>query len=523
MGAIAVKKPKFSTDITILDAMQHPNLFGKWFKSPTWAAWRVFLAALFGLPLDENDLALFRQHTGRQTPPKGQAREAWLVVGRRGGKSRIAALCAVFLACFRSYTEILAPGEVGTVMVIASDRRQARTVMRYINGFVDAVPLLARMVINRTKDSIELSNRVVIEIQTASFRAVRGYTVVACIADEVAFWRTDDSANPDTEILGGLKPGMASVPAALLLGISSPYARRGELWKAHKDHYGKDGDPVLVWQAETTAMNPAVDRKVIVDAYVADEVAAASEYGAQFRRDIEGFVPQEIVDAIVIEGRSELPPVSSVSYFGFCDPSGGVQDSMTLAISHDEDGKAVLDAVKEVRPPFSPDGVAKEFSDLLKSYQVYSVRGDRYGGEWPRERFAVHGVAYELSEKTKSEIYLAALPLLNSKRAELLDHKRLKTQLANLERRTGRGGKDSVDHGPGLHDDVCNAVCGALLMAAEQPSLGDKPIEGFGGYVRPDWDADVPNTGGGREPALADQLDRLQDRGGGHDDPFSAW
>ncbi|MEK7334644.1 MAG: hypothetical protein AAB222_04900, partial [Candidatus Binatota bacterium] len=116
---------------------------------------------------------------------------------------------------------------------------------------------------------------------------------------------------------------------------------------------------------------------------------------------------------------------------------------MTLAISHNEDGKAVLDVVREVRPPFSPDGVAKEFSDLLKSYQVYSVRGDRYGGEWPRERFAVHGAAYELSEKTKSEIYLATLPLLNSKRVELLDHKRLKTQLTNLERRTGRGGRDS--------------------------------------------------------------------------------
>jgi hypothetical protein len=60
----------------------------------------------------------------------------------------------------------------------------------------------------------------IIEVHTASFRAVRGYTVVACIADEVAFWRSDESANPDVEIPNGLRPGMATVPGALLLCIS---------------------------------------------------------------------------------------------------------------------------------------------------------------------------------------------------------------------------------------------------------------------------------------------------------------
>ena len=510
-----MKKPKFNTDLTVLEAMQHPNLFGKWFKGSTWTAWRAFLAALFGLPLDEEGLRLFRHHTGRQTPPKGQAREAWLVVGRRGGKSRIAALCAVYLAFFRDYRGVLAPGEVATVPIIAADRKQARTILRYVNGLIDAVPVLARMVVARTRESIELNNGVVIEIHTCSFRAVRGYTVVAAVGDEIAFWRTDDAANPDHEILNGLRPGMATIPGALLLGISSPYARRGELWKAHKDHYGKDDDPVLVWQAETMAMNPAVDRKVIADAYAADEVAAASEYGAQFRRDIEAFMSQEIIDRCVVEARREIPPIAGVAYFGFVDPSGGAQDSMTVAVSHSENDRAVLDAMREVRPPFSPDAVTKEFSDLLKSYEIYSVRGDRYGGEWPRERFAVHGITYELSEKTKSEIYLSALPILNSGRAELLDHKRLRNQLTNLERRTARGGRDSVDHGPGLHDDIANSACGALLMAAEQSSLGDNPIEGYGSYVQPDWDTDAPSSEGARGQTLADYVDAVQDGGGG--------
>jgi hypothetical protein len=117
---------------------------------------------------------------------------------------------------------------------------------------------------------------------------------------------------------------------------------------------------------------------------------------------------------------------------------------------------------------FSPDDVAKEFSDTIKSYGISTVRGDRYGGMWPRERFAVHGIDYQVATMPKSDIYLSLLPLLNSGRAELLDHSRLTAQLCALERRTARGGKDSVDHSPGAHDDIVNAAAGALVMASQR-------------------------------------------------------
>ena len=146
--------------MTILEACTDPKLFARWFAGDSWRPWRVFLAALFGLPLDsEADAALFAACSGRTEPQTAAAREAWAIVGRRGGKSRVAALVAVYLACFRDYRAILAPGEVGTVAVIAADRRQARTIMRYIGAFFDAVPMLRRLAIGRTKESIELSNQ----------------------------------------------------------------------------------------------------------------------------------------------------------------------------------------------------------------------------------------------------------------------------------------------------------------------------------------------------------------------------
>jgi Terminase large subunit, T4likevirus-type, N-terminal len=453
--------------MSIIDAIL--DLWSAQFSSESWRPWLTALAALFGLPLPGADASVdtYRRCTGRTLYAVGHpAREGWFVVGRRGGKSRIAALVAVFLACFHDYRPHLALGEVGTVAVIAADRRQARVIMRYIVGFLDSVPMLKAMIANRTKECIELSNRITIEVHTASFRAVRGYTLVAAICDELAFWQTDeDAANPDAEILGALRPGLATIPGGLLLCISSPYARRGALWDAYRKHYGKDGDAVLVWQAPTEVMNPAVDRQVITHAYVADPAAAAAEYGAQFRRDIETFIAREAVDAVVIPGRRELPPVWPVRYVAFVDPSGGAQDSMTLAIAHRERGQArvVLDGVCERRAPFNPSDVVSEFAQTLKTYHVGVVTGDRYAGEWPRERFRAHGIEYRVAERVRSELYRDLLPLLTSRQVELLDHPRLIAQLCGLERRTARSGKDSIDHAPGAHDDIINAAAGAIV------------------------------------------------------------
>jgi hypothetical protein len=412
------------------------------------------------------DAKIFRKHTGRSTLPQKAAREAWVVAGRRGGKSLVAALIAVFLACFRDYSSSLAPGEVATVMVIAADRRQARVVMRYVCGFLDGVSMLRELITRRTRETVELSNRVVIEVHTCSFRTTRGYSLAAVVADEVSFWRSEESANPDTEILNALRPGLATVPGSLLLCISSPYARRGALWEAYRKHYGKDGDPVLVWQADTRSMNPTVDAAIIAKAYEEDEASASAEYGAQFRRDIESYVSRESVEAAIVPGRHVLPPVEGQDYAAFVDPSGGSSDSMTLAIAHSEKDRVILDLAIEVKPPFSPESVTKQFSAVLKSYRVTRVTGDRYAGLWPTERFAEHGITYEPADNTKNEIYAAFLPLLNSGRVDLLDSARLISQLCGLERRTSRGGRDSIDHAPNARDDLINASGGALLLAS---------------------------------------------------------
>ncbi len=88
--------------MNILQAMDDPALFGPHFRGSTWDAWRAFLAALFGLPMDEAALETYRRHTGRTEPPSAPSKGAALICGRRAGKSRVMALIAVYLAAFNS-------------------------------------------------------------------------------------------------------------------------------------------------------------------------------------------------------------------------------------------------------------------------------------------------------------------------------------------------------------------------------------------------------------------------------------
>ena len=452
----------------LLAACADPNLFAPWFRDPaTWRSWSTFLRALFALPIeDPDDLALFTRCTGRVAAPAEPAREAWLVCGRRSGKSFMLALIAVYLACFKDWRQYLSPGEHATIMIIACDRKQGRVIARYIGAFIEECallkPLLLRKGGHNDNWSMELEGRVTIEVHAANYRTVRGYTIVAALLDELAFWRSEESANPDKEVIEAIRPALATVPEAMLLCASSPYSRRGVLWEAHRRYYAKDGR-VLVWQSDTRVMNPTVPAEVVDEALERDAVAGASEWLAQFRSDIESFVTREAVEACIEPGCRERPPVGGVPYWAFVDPSGGRADSMTLAIGHAEGREcAVLDCVREIRPPFNPADAVRELCGVLMAYGVREVAGDKYGGEWPPAEFRKQGVWYRAADKPKSDLYREFLPAVNARRVELLDLPKLVAQLVGLERRVGRGGRDSIDHAPGSHDDLANSVAGVV-------------------------------------------------------------
>ncbi len=309
--------------------------FSQWLGDGDFSRWRAFCAALTAAPMSEEEFALYRQCTGRTTAPQKPFTEAYAIVGRRGGKSRIAAALAVYAACHVQWPRT--PGETLRVMVVAVNKEQAGIVLGYVEALLRSRPALERLIRSVGAESIELVSGIQITCVANNYRSIRGSTVVCAIFEELAYWYDETSANPDKEVYRAVRPAMLTVPGALLVGISSPRAKRGLLFEKHRAHHGRDDSPILVWQAPTATMNPRVNLDDIAEAYVEDSIGASAEYGAQFRDDIAAYVLRERVEACVEVGCCERPPVAGVSYVAFCDPAGGGGgDSMTLGIAHRE-------------------------------------------------------------------------------------------------------------------------------------------------------------------------------------------
>jgi len=454
--------------MNILEAYKGP--FSTWLGEPSeWATWQTFIKSLAGVPLSDEEVPLFQKCTGRTVPFSQPVSEAWVVAGRRARKSAVAATIGVHAAVFRDWSKCIAPGETARVLIVAVTKDQAKLIHSYARAILQSHPTLEAMVASVDQESINLENGIQIVCVANSFRSIRGPAVVCALFEELAYWRSEESATPDKEVLRAVKPSMLTTKkhGALLIGISSPYAKRGLLYEKHKEHFGNNESNVLVWQADSRTMNPTLDEKEIEDAYKDDPQSAASEFGALFRDDIQNFLDADLISKLTRTSPLELPPVKGVAYKGFVDPSGGRGDSFTIAIAHaDKDGKAILDLVRGTPPPFNPEKVVQEYAHLLREYRLLEVTGDFYAAEWVSQTFKAQGIRYNQSKGPKSAIYLEALPLFTQGQVELPDLRPLLLELAQLERRTARGGKDSVDHPPRAHDDLANSACGALVLAA---------------------------------------------------------
>jgi hypothetical protein len=246
--------------IAMRAALAERDLFGELLVGDSWAAWRILLIAICGETLTDDERAVFESLTGRPREPARRIDEAWAICGRRSGKTRAAATLGAYIAALCDHSDVLAPGERATLPILSASLWQAGKALQYLHGAFSTVPALNALVIAETADTISLSNGVDVECRPASFRSIRGSTAVGVIADELAFWRSDEtSRNPDREILDAVRPALATTGGPLIV-ISSPYAMAGQLWAAFKRDFGPGGDPlVLIAKASSRTMNPTLN------------------------------------------------------------------------------------------------------------------------------------------------------------------------------------------------------------------------------------------------------------------------
>ena len=472
--------------MNVLEAIRDEKLFRPYFGDDlhSWANWLAFLKFLYGLRTTRADRAVIRECTGRKKVKRQGPgfREALLLTGRRSGKSRIAGAIGAYEALFGGHEGKLSKGEQGIVAVLAPGRRQAQIVRQYLRAVFEA-PILAGEVVRETRDGFALRNGVSLEILSGDFRTVRGFTLLAAIVDEACFFGSqgEGKVRSDTELVRALRPGLDTV-GGRLIAISSPYARRGWAYKTWKNHWGSDTSKKLVWRAPSTRMNPTLSQDVVNERLAEDLAAGRAEYLAEWRDDVQSFLPRNVIEGLVVPNRTELPQRPRVRYEAFVDMSGGRNDAAALAIAHKQDDTLVLDLARVWPAPHNPQTVAREVARLIDGFGLKRVTGDAYSAEWCASAYRSVGVHYAKASKSKGQLYLELLPLLCAGDVELLDCEQLVSELAALERRTRSGGRDSIDHPRGGHDDLANAVAGALVYASKtrRTAGGMRGFEGGG-------------------------------------------
>lgn len=466
---------------TIIETFESPNIFRSCFKDletgkinlETWKNWFILDKVVFGLPLDKEEFEIYKQCTQRKKIHSEGYDTVFCICGRRGGKSRNAALIACYLALFGGFEKCLVRGQRGYVFLLGVDRQQAKEILGYVEGILQDAKMENMIEKSRTLD-IELRNGITIAVKPASFRSTRGYTTCAIILDELAFFRDENSANPASEILTSLLPTL--VKNGKIVGISTPYSKFGFLYEQYRKNFGKDKSKTLIWKADTKTMNPTYDFELMQRNIELDPIKMRAEYGAEFREDIENFFSEKDIERIT--GYTDYLPFRPENrYFSFCDSSGGKHDSFTLAIGHQENKKIIVDSVYETKPPFNPDDVVRNYSELLKQFNIYEVIGDKYSAEWVASSFRRENIRYIQSELPKSELYIYFQSLVMQNKVQIPKNEKLKTQFLLLERRTGIGGKDSVDHPRGAHDDIANSVAGVSVLIDQKIGKRATPEE----------------------------------------------
>lgn len=208
-----------------------PALIGE----PISAPWAALYKAFDGEPLDETELALWRQMTGRQHYEQRDRRELFAVKGRRAQGTRTACKYLIFKIATGDFERFAPPGERLHCPLIFQSRDVAREGMSYFVRFYTASSILSREVEDIAKERITLRN-FVISVWTCSFRAPRGIAAPIALCDEVGVWRQEGS-DVDREVLRSLRPAMIQFPNRKLVVLGTPWVKAGvlyETWEADR-------------------------------------------------------------------------------------------------------------------------------------------------------------------------------------------------------------------------------------------------------------------------------------------------
>jgi phage terminase large subunit-like protein len=466
-----------SQPLNIIEFVEHPELLNDQSLS---VAQKTFLKVTYGLALNSEEQEIYERATGRSEIVLAEQNETTLIAGRRSGKtSKIAASIALYEA-FRDHH--LSRGDLGYVMLIAPTKKQAKIAMRFIRTYLKCSPLLKRYVARERSEEVELTNGISIACYPCSYIAVRGVSVICLVCDELAFWRHEETAaNPEEEVLAALRPAMATFPTAKLIKISTPFRKEGILWREFQQRAELEH---LVWQLPAAEMNPTIQDRILEKARKRDESRFRREFLAEFTEDIAGWIAPDVLEACIVQNRTELPRVENATYVVAVDPAFKHNDFALAVLHKTADGPVVVDRVEHwagtKQAPLGYEWVCGEIARIINEYGIREVLGDQYCAPVIRQYFDKLGIRYHectFGVHTRADLFVNLRHFLVQRKIELLDQPVLLRQLRALEERRTPNGNIDIRPRYGQKDDVAVAVALGAFELAKRPRQREPWVE----------------------------------------------
>jgi len=432
---------------------------------------RTFLKAFYGLELDAAELDFYFRATGRTNYPAREEKEVTAIIGRRGGKTRLAAQIAVYEAARHCK---LPRGEGAFIIVIAPTVNQSQVAFNYIRQYFRGSAILEALIVDERKGELELRNGITIRCQPCSQVTVRGISVICAVCDEMGFWKHEENAaNPEREVLAAVRPTMATFPNAKLIKISTPFRKEGILYENLQD---RNGLKYPVWQVSTREMNPTISEDVFTEAQRENPEHYRREYLAEFTDSLVGWIARELLDAVVISGRRELPPVRDAIYIAVVDPAFRSSDFAFSILCKIGEHITVLYSTRWTgtrQAPLELELILKQIKDVLSPYGIGAVVGDQFCFPVIKQLFEKLGIFYaefSFGAHTRASIYGNLRQLISQRRISFIDEPELLRQLRCLEEIKAPNGNIDIRPPGSSNDDMAITVAVGAFELTSRPT-----------------------------------------------------
>jgi hypothetical protein len=463
-----IKQSKKLQDLNIIEFATDPNYLNLSFKERP--AQEVILRSIYGLPLDKEQLKIYRKlTTNKKEFEAGESKlETILNLGARSGKSLIASIIGIYEATRNKWQKYLRPGESGYVVIIATRQKQAEAIIgKNCLSLMENSYHLKKMIKDSTQSELTLTNGMKIISLPCNSTAGRGLPIFCLVYDEIGHFFTE-GVKADENIFNALRPRQVQFPGAKLVLISTPSAKQGVFWQYFQEGFQIPGR--FVAHASSLFMNPLINKAFLEREKNRDIDNYNREYEAIFAEKVESFLGYEIIqNSLNLAG--DLPYRPEFSYEAGIHASGlSGNDKFALAVGHKENNKVKID--KAISWDLKdPEPIMKDIEELKNAYHFNKVSIDRYAKGWVQASIEKIGLEVEIRPPL-AEIYVNLKSLMIAGNIDLPDNQEIKKGMQNTLAFYGKNNSLSIAHERTKegHSDLCDAIATtAFTLAKEQP------------------------------------------------------